>query len=251
MERDDLASLAGFFSEAEPLVRGRVATLGEDAAHHMRVRRLSVGDRVYVADGRGTQATGAIVRLAKTDADVAVDDVMHTDRASTVAVIVPIADRDRMLWCAEKCAELGATSWRAIMFNRSRSVSPRGEGESFAARLRGRMTSALIQAHAPWLPEILPDASLVDAIAAAPAHGTRLVLDGSGDPIGGETFAAPVTIAVGPEGGFEPDELARLRAASFRPVSLGANVLRFETAVVAALAIARAMLGASQERSRG
>ncbi|HUQ80896.1 MAG TPA: RsmE family RNA methyltransferase [Gemmatimonadaceae bacterium] len=250
MERDDLASLAGFFSDAEPLARGRVATLGEDAAHHMRVRRLSVGDRVYVADGRGTQATGAIVRLAKKDADIAVDDVLHNDPAPTVNVIVPIADRDRMLWCAEKCAELGATSWRAVMFNRSRSVSPRGEGASFAERLRARMTSALIQSHAPWLPELLPDASLGDAIAAASADGARFVLDVSGDPIARESFAAPVTIVVGPEGGFEPDELARLRDASFRGVSLGANVLRFETAVVAALAIARAALGASQESSR-
>jgi 16S rRNA (uracil1498-N3)-methyltransferase len=68
------------------------------------------------------------------------------------------------------------------------------------------------------------------------------MLDASGGPIANERFTAPVTIAVGPEGGMEDSERALLRQASFRAVSLGANVLRFETAVVAALAIVRAAL---------
>ena len=109
MERDDLASLAGFFAGAEPLVRGGVARLGEDAAHHIRVRRLNVGERVFLADGAGAQAVGSIVRLSRKDADVSVDDVARFDAPSPVHLIVPIADRDRMLWCAEKCAELGAS----------------------------------------------------------------------------------------------------------------------------------------------
>jgi 16S rRNA (uracil1498-N3)-methyltransferase len=251
VERDDLASLAGFFSNAGALARGGVAHLDEDAAHHMRVRRLSVGDRVYVANGLGVQATGAIARLGKKDAEVAIDDIIESPRPSAVNVIVPVADRDRMLWCAEKVAELGATSWRPVLFTRSRSVSPRGEGAAFAARVRGRMTSALIQAHSPWLPDVLPDASLAEAIAAAPADGTRIVLDVAGSPIAREQFVEPVTIAVGPEGGLERDELEQLRDARFRSVSLGANVLRFETAVVAALAIARAALVISPESARG
>jgi 16S rRNA (uracil1498-N3)-methyltransferase len=251
VERDDLAALAGFFSDAGPFVRGGIARLGEDAAHHMRVRRLAVGDRVYVANGAGVQATGAIARIGKKDADVSLDDVRQSDRAPAVHVIVPVADRDRMLWCAEKCAELGATSWRPVLFHRSRSVSPRGEGPAFAARVHGRMTSALIQSHAPWMPDVVRDASLAEATAGLPPAGSRLVLDVSGAPIALERFVVPVTIAVGPEGGLEPAELEQLRDTSFRRVSLGANVLRFETAVVAALAIARAALMASLETVSG
>ena len=110
MERDDLASLAGFFADGQPLVHGHLARLGEEAAHHMRVRRLDVGDRVYLADGAGTQAAGTIVRLAKKEAEVSVDHVSRSEPLPAVHVLVPVADRDRMLWCAEKCAELGATS---------------------------------------------------------------------------------------------------------------------------------------------
>jgi 16S rRNA (uracil1498-N3)-methyltransferase len=242
VERDDLASLAGFFFDGEPLARGSVAVLGEDAVHHARVRRLALGDRVYVTDGVGGRGVGSIASLDKKAMEISIDDVTHVGRAPEVHLLVPIADRDRMLWCAEKCTELGATSWRPVMWNRSRSVSPRGEGTLFHARLRARMKSALVQAHASWLPDVPDDASLDRALANLPAGGTRLALDASGDAIGRERIVAPVTITVGPEGGVEPGELRLLHEASFRTVSLGANVLRFETAAVAALAIVRSAL---------
>jgi 16S rRNA (uracil1498-N3)-methyltransferase len=237
VERDGLASLAGFFSDATALEPGMTILLGDDATHHARVRRLEVGARVYVADGKGAHATGSIARLGKKEIEIAIDDLRHAPRLPEVHLLVPIADRDRMLWCAEKCTELGVSSWRPVMWNRSRSVSPRGEGQAFAQRVRSRMTSALIQAHADWLPEIRGDATITDAIALLPTAGTRLALDTSGDPIVRESLTAPVTIAVGPEGGLEPGELEQLRDARFHVVSLGTNTLRFETAAIAAVAI--------------
>jgi 16S rRNA (uracil1498-N3)-methyltransferase len=243
VERDDLASLAGFFSSANALEPGTTILLGEDAAHHARVRRLEAGAPVYVADGKGAQATGSIVRLGKKDLDIALADVQRSPRPPGIHLLVPIADRDRMLWCAEKCTELGVSSWRPVMWNRSRSVSPRGEGQAFAQRVRARMTSALIQAHAAWLPELRDDAAFDDVLTRLPINGTRLVLDASGTPIAREGLEVPVTIAVGPEGGFEPGEIQALRDASFRVVSLGANILRLETAAVAAVAIVSTKLG--------
>jgi hypothetical protein len=120
-----------------------------------------------------------------------------------------------MLWLAEKAAELGVASWRAVLWHRSRSVSPRGEGEAFAAKVRARMAQALAQSEGAWLPVLLPDAA--PARAAADAEGLRLALDAAGLPVGalaggpGDPPAA-VTVAVGPEGGLEPDELAALDA---------------------------------------
>ena len=251
MERDDLASVGGFFCGDQPLVPGTTVALGQEAAHHARVRRLEPGERVFVSDGVGARAVGRVVKLTKGDLEVSLDDVRRADRLPAIHMLVPIADRDRMMWCAEKCTELGATSWTPMLWNRSRSVSPRGEGAAFRDRVRARMKSALIQSHGSWLPEMPDDASIDSAIANAPSSGARFVLDASGQPIGGESLWAPVTIAVGPEGGIEPGELDRFRAARFRPVSLGANVLRFETAAVAALAIVRAALGDSSENANG
>ena len=251
MERDDLASLAGFFSADQPLAPGVTVLLGQEAAHHARVRRIEAGGPVFVVDGVGARGVGRIVRLTKQDMQVTLEQVHRSPRPPEAHLLVPIGDKDRMLWCAEKATELGATSWTPILWNRSRSVSPRGEGSAFRERVRARMRSALVQSHGAWLPDLPDDASIERVVANGSSKETRLVLDVSGAPIGREHIVAPVTIAVGPEGGFEAEELSRLRDARFRPVSLGANVLRFETAAVAALAIVRAALGASPENAHG
>ena len=83
-------------------------------------------------------------------------------------------------------------------------------------------------------------------LAAPP--GDRVVLDPAGAPMVGPAAASlqePIVLAIGPEGGIEADELEALIAAGFRPVRLGPTILRFETAAVAALAIARTALGAT------
>ena len=241
MERDDLASLAGFFSADQPLVAGVTVLLGQEAAHHARVRRIEAGEPVFVVDGVGARGVGRIVRLTKQDMQVTLEQVHRSPRPPEAHLLVPI----------EKCTELGATSWTPILWNRSRSVSPRGEGSAFRERVRARMRSALVQSHGAWLPDIPDDASIDRVLADPSRNTTRLILDVSGEAIGHAHVAEPVTIAVGPEGGFEAEELRRLHDARFRPVSLGANVLRFETAAVAALAIVRAALGASPEIANG
>jgi 16S rRNA (uracil1498-N3)-methyltransferase len=143
-----------------------------------------------------------------------------------------------MLWAAEKAAELNVASWRPVLWHRSRSVSPRGDGVGFRAKIRTRMIGALLQSRSAWLPEVFPEADPDRAIAAAP-EGDRLVLDATGAPAGRPVLRAPLTLAVGPEGGFEARELEALVRAGFAPMSLGSSILRFETAVVAGIAVAR------------
>jgi 16S rRNA (uracil1498-N3)-methyltransferase len=103
------------------------------------------------------------------------------------------------------------------------------------------MTSALLQSGGAWLPDMFPDASVERAVSAAPS-GTRLVLARDGDPIASVAIGEPVTIALGPEGGMEPDELKTFVDGGFQPVRLSDTTLRFETAGIAAIAIAVAQL---------
>jgi len=241
VERGDPSGLAVFVTEDAP-VAGATSVLGEEAAHHMRVRRLDVGTVVGLRDGAGHVAVGTLVRLSKSAAHVEVTSVTVVPPPRAVHVLVPVADRDRMLWLAEKAAELACTSWRPVLWRRSRSVSPRGEGVTFLAKVQARMRSALGQSQGAWLPQLFPEATPDRAALAAP-EGTRLLLDAAGVPMVGADAPAldgPVTIAVGPEGGFEPEERNALIDAGFLPVSLGGTILRFETAAVVALGIVRA-----------
>lgn len=247
MERSDRAPVATFFAP-DGFTSGSPVTLGEDSAQHVRVLRMGTGEPVGLRDGQGRGASGILARAAKKSLTIDVTDVWEIEPLPPVHMLVPVADRDRMLMLAEKCTELGATSWRPVMWRRSRSVGPAGDGPSFNTRVRARMASALIQSGGGWLPDIHPSAPVSRVIAAAP-DCARLLLDASGDPILTTKISAPVVVAIGPEGGFDSKERAEMIEAGFLPASLAGSTLRFETAGVAALAIVRSMLAASSAAS--
>ena len=147
MERNGQAATVTFFSTDE-FVAGVSVTLGDDAAQHARVLRLGSGERVELRDGRGNAARGILARVAKRSLSVDVLEVWTIPDMPPVHMLVPVADRDRMLYLAEKCTELAATSWRPVIWRRSRSVGPAGDGPAFQSRLKGRMVAALNQAAA-------------------------------------------------------------------------------------------------------
>lgn len=257
MERADratLSALPGAYT-SEPLHSSGSLIVDEETAHHFRVRRLVVGDRVRVTDGLGSLATASIATLGKRSATIELMELHQEPEPPPVRLLVPVADRDRMLWLAEKSAELGVRDWTPLSWERSRSVSPRGEGESFRARVRARMVAALIQSGGAWLPRLNEES---DGASFCAAHRVEdgsgsLLLDGGGLPLmavlarlldvapsGRHTLN--LTLAIGPEGGFSADELAALVGAGFQSCSLGPRVLRFETAAIAAIAV----IGASR-----
>ena len=248
MERRDRAAVATFFSP-EPIEPGRTVALGEGEARHARVLRLGVGERVRLVDGSGGLAWGPLVRLTKTQGAVDVEAVDRLEPLPVIHLVLPVADRERMLLLAEKATEFGVASWRPVLWRRSRSVSPRGEGMTFQSKVRARMIGALTQSGGGYLPVLYPDATPERAVAACPP-GERWLLDADGEPPSALSGGDPLTIAVGPEGGVEDAERAAFLEAGFRAVRLAPLTLRFETAAIAGLAIARAAELTTLERSR-
>ncbi|HET9797549.1 MAG TPA: RsmE family RNA methyltransferase [Gemmatimonadaceae bacterium] len=236
------SAVATFYA---PDAWGERVELGEGAARHAHVRRLEMGDHVRLTSGDGRRAFGTLALLEKRRLVVECDhaSISRTPRRRRVELWAPVGDRERMLLLGEKAVELGATAWRSVMYRRSRSVSPRGEGEAFAEKLRVRMIAALEQCGDAWLPEILPEAQ-ADAVIPTAHVGGAILLDPLGLPFRDVLADAhvPVVLAVGPEGGLEPEERHAFEACGWRAASIGSNVLRFETAGIAALAITRALL---------
>lgn len=225
---------------ARPFEVGAILELDDDAAHHVHVRRARPGDPVRLVDGRGRIATGAIAAAGKRVTTVTLEGVVSAPRPQRLEMLVPVADRDRMLLAAEKMVELQATAWRPVYFSRSRSVSGRGEGDRFREKVAARMRSALEQSGGAWLPELHAELEATDAFANVADIGARYVLDAAGSPLARESLAGDAAVAVGPEGGLEDSELEAARAAGWSKVSLGSTTLRFETALIAAAAIIRA-----------
>jgi 16S rRNA (uracil1498-N3)-methyltransferase len=235
--------VASFYA-APPLVAGTKIALAESAAHHARVKRLEVGNVVRLADGAGHVAFGAIEELSRDRVSVSLRPiVLSITPPAPIHLCVPIGDRDRMLWLAEKAAELGVASWRPVMFRRSSSVSPRGEGDAFARKVEARMIGALEQSAGDWLPRILPTVSVAELVADGAPHRQRILLDRAGDPLLGilaDAAAGEPDLLFGPEGGVDDEERTVLRDAGWRLARLADTTLRFETAGVAAIAVIRA-----------
>jgi len=245
VECADRTPVATFFA-TDPFVMGASVTLSDEAAHHLRVARVGIGECIALRDGAGKAAVGTLVKASKTSALIDVSEISEMPKPAPVHLLAPVADRDRMLWLAEKAMEFGVASWRPVVWRRSKSVSPRGEGSTFQTKVRARMISALLQSGGGWLPDIFPEATIDRAVAAAPL-GTRLLLAMDGEPMAGVPMTAPVTIALGPEGGMETGERDAFIGAAFLPVKLAQTTLRFETAGVAAVAIATASLALSRQ----
>ena len=236
------AAVATFYAPGEWPAR---VSLDEGAAHHAAVKRLAEGDPVRLTSGDGRRVHGTIVTLGRRRLEVECDhaSLELVPPPPHVTLCAPIGDRDRMLLLAEKAVELGASAWRSVAYRRSRSVNPRGEGQAFREKLHLRMVAALEQCGGAWLPMVEPESDAETLISAA-VSGHAILFDAFGQPFA-EVISgvhAPLMLACGPEGGLEPAERAAFADNGWRAASLGANVLRFETAGIAGLALARALL---------
>jgi 16S rRNA (uracil1498-N3)-methyltransferase len=192
--------------------------LSDEVAHHvLRVLRVGGHEPVTITDGHGRWRSCHIAAAAVR----AIGDVVVVDRdrqPSTIAIAIPKQDRPE--WIVQKATELGIT--RIVFLHAERSVV-RWDGdraERHLARLARVAGEALMQSRQVWLPEIVGPAPaadvLRDGVAAEPG----------GRPVG----ATDRLIAIGPEGGWTPDELALAQDR----VALGEAVLRVETAALVA-----------------
>ncbi|HET6915638.1 MAG TPA: RsmE family RNA methyltransferase [Acidimicrobiales bacterium] len=196
--------------------------LDEADRHHLgSVLRLREEEIVSATDGRGGWR---MCRFAAGGRLVAEGTVGSCDRpVPALCVAFAPVKGDRTEWAVQKLTELGVD--RIALLNTERGVV-RWEGaraESHLRKLRAVARQALMQSRGLWMPSVEGIIGFEDA-AALP--GAALAEPG-GSPI---SLAAP-TVLVGPEGGWSDRE--RTEAAG-RTVSLGAGVLRAETAAVAA-----------------
>lgn len=240
MDRGDRSGVASFF-HTESCAAGDTVDLTGDALAHALVRRIETGDAIRLVDGQGTVAVGSVVDVTRRQVRARVTAVAREAQPSPLEILVPVADRDRMMWAAEKCVELGVTAWRPVRWARSHSVAGRGAGDRFAERVMSRMRSALEQSGGAWLPELRQETGVGEALQAVPAGHQRFLLDVSGIPLARVVQNGAVAVAVGPEGGLDAGERDIALANDWVLASLGPSVLRFETAIIAGAAVVRAL----------
>jgi 16S rRNA (uracil1498-N3)-methyltransferase len=230
-----------------PLASGAAIALADDAAHYLRdVLRQKEGARLAVFNARDGEWDASVERMSRKDAQLRVHDRVRAPQAEPdFWLVFALLKRTRTDLVVEKATELGAS--RILPAITARTQGTRVNVE----RLRAIAREAAEQCERLGLPEVDEPRALADVLAEWPSSRRLIVADEAG---GGRPIAEALTkkgfrevtwaLLIGPEGGFDGAELDRLRKLPFvTPVALGPRILRAETAAIAALACAQALIG--------
>ena len=216
-------------------------TLGEeDSKHCVKVLRLVEGDTIEVVDGNGSLYTCRITLAHQKRCAVQVVDKEfqppHWGKRIVLG-IAPTKNLDRIEWLVEKCVEMGVDRIIPLRCRNSERTVLKTE------RLKKIMVSAMKQSLKAKLPQLDEMTPVEEVIAAAP-DGTRCIAYCDQMLPREQRRTLPdvfrpyedVTVLIGPEGDFSPDEVQAATAAGFVPVTLGESRLRTETAGLMAVA---------------
>ncbi len=237
-------TLALFFSDSltEPLpaIGAPFRLDGPDGRHAAVVRRIGIGERVLIADGRGHGLTGLVVAVGKSDLTVEVVEHLSTaPRARRFLAIQALAKGDRSELAIEMLTELGVDG--IIPWQASRSIVrwSGDRGEKSRQRWQSSVREAAKQSRQLRVPAVAEVHSTKEVVGALSGADCALVLhEEATTPLSAVELpeAGSVMVVIGPEGGISPEELDAFVAAGAVAVSLGPSVLRTSTAGVVALA---------------
>jgi 16S rRNA (uracil1498-N3)-methyltransferase len=225
-----------------PLSAGVSLALPPGAARHVQVLRMQPGDALTLFDGAGGEYAATVERMGRSDVAVAVGAHLPVEREAPRAVhlAVGMPANERMDWLVEKATELGvasiqplATAHGVLRLSGERAEKKRAHWEAIAV-------AACEQCGRNRVPVIHPVQSFTGWLETNEASAVRLVLSlAEGTCSLADTLQAPndqgVTVLSGPEGGLSGTEEQQAIARGFAPITLGARVLRAETAALAAL----------------
>ena len=230
---------------ADEVNKDRAALTGGHAAHLARTLRARVGQEFeVVCDGVGRRATVASVSDDRVEFSLGVE--IAAVAAVPITLLLAVFKFDRMEWAIEKCTELNVTSIVPVVARRTEKHLAVA-AEKRVERWRRIAREASEQARRVAPPEIAEPVKL--SAALEPAADLRIVLAETErevqltEMLQARPESQSLALAIGPEGGWTPDELQTFEQAGWAGASLGGTILRAETAAIASLAIARAEIG--------
>ncbi|WP_236238013.1 16S rRNA (uracil(1498)-N(3))-methyltransferase [Pseudomonas faucium] len=224
--------------EADFVSADRVVLADRRFTHMQEIHRVAVGDTLRVGRINGLMGSATVVRLAQHEAEleVTVDQPPPAKLPLTLVLAVPRPKMLRRLF--QTVATIGVQ--RLILVN-SYKVEKSFWQTPFLtpASIRENLILGLEQARDTVLPEVIIEKRFkpfVEDRLPAIADGTLGLVGHPGPyPACPRAVEGPVTLAIGPEGGWIPYEVELLGKAGLSPVQLGERILRVETAVTALL----------------
>jgi len=233
-----------FLVPKEAVKGNKILVEGKEAHHILDVMRLKESDKVVTFDGTGKEYAGFIKEIRRKSVLIEIIETRtpSSKEGSKITLIQAIPKKERMDYIVEKATELGVSSIIPILTERTVP-----EWDDKKKRVNVERWSALAKEASKQcgrydLPAIDRVKTFAEGITDSDHYDLALMAALSDDAVplkealrgftGGE-----IAVAIGPEGDFTPDEIARAKEADFKLVSLGPRVLKSDTAGLAALAM--------------
>jgi len=230
-----------------------VAILDGAELHHLRdVMRLREGSAIALLAPNDAEHLGRIAKLEDTRAVITIEKTVRAGATAPLILATAIIKGPRMDFLVEKAAELGVTELWPTLCARNVVQAPGAERIARWRRLAGAAAKQSLARGTLELHEAVAFADLIDSLAkdTLAGGGTELTPLKMICTMGAEPIASVirrikprgVIIACGPEGDFTEPEMALAKGSGFVAVGLGKQRLRSETAALAAVSVAAALL---------
>lgn len=237
-----------FFLSAEKLKSDEIVFPPEVGRQIGRVLRLRAGDPVVVLDNRGLQAEVELTGVSSEQVTgrILLRSPVRGEPEARLTLYLGLTQREKFEWMLQKCTEVGAAVFVPLVTQRSLIQDGR-EVERKRERWETILREASEQCGRGRIPELRAAVQWNDAIKDAVGGHDLAVVAWEGEhtlrlraglAVLHSRPAPRLAIMIGPEGGLSEEEINSARAAGVKPVSLGARILRMETAAVVAAALA-------------
>jgi 16S rRNA (uracil1498-N3)-methyltransferase len=243
---------------------------GDQAIHLARVLRAEPG-QIYDIVSNGFLHRAEITSVSEQKVDFTLHEELSSDAALPLHLLFAVFKFDHMEWAIEKATELGISRITPILARRTEKHLAQSSAKR-ADRWRRIALEASKQSRRTTIPEIADPTPLKPALEHETTTPIRILLSETeqtltltaalknsqshreGWDVDSQTVVDPAfgpsdlgsrithAIAIGPEGGWTPEEISLFTQHQWQPVTLGPRILRAETAAIAAIAIAGAHL---------
>ena len=221
-----------YFYTPEPMIG---ALPDDEAAHALRVLRLTEGDEIFLMDGKGSFYRAAITEATKKRCGYQIVETLPQTsqwKGHLHLAMAPTKNIDRTEWFAEKATEIGfdELTFLDCQFSERRVVKDE--------RIEKILVSAMKQSRKAYLPQLNSMIPFCDFIKR-PFAGQKFICHCYDDhlPLLKDLLVSgeDAVVMIGPEGDFSIEEVKAAEAAGFQSVSLGKSRLRTETAALVAV----------------
>jgi 16S rRNA (uracil1498-N3)-methyltransferase len=219
----------------DAIARPSVVVEGDEFHHSVRVVRVRAGEEVELFDRAGNMARGTVEAIERDRAVIEVgESIPSRESPRVIHLAMAIIQLEKFELVLQKATELGVRSFIPLVTERVELRRERYANKT--ERWEKIVFEAVKQSGRSLVPRIEPPAAFEDVLARG---GTRILFDADAEELRGtpRNPEEPVTLFIGPEGGWSDGELRMARDVGCEFRRLGERRLRAETAAIAAVAV--------------